>query len=174
MIRPGVSENPALCPNHKRFLAKVEKCAPDECWPWLGARTAAGGAGYGQIRHRGRLLLAHRVAWILTNGPVPTGLCVLHKCDNPACCNLAHLFLGTHAENIADMVEKGRQARGQRNGSHKLTADQVCEIRRVFIRGSQTFGAASLGHSYGVSEVNILNIIAGRTWRHLLEVSPDQ
>jgi hypothetical protein len=93
----------------ERFWAKVKK--GESCWLWAAWRLPS---GYGQIRAGERLLRAHRVAWELTNGPIPDGLCVLHNCpggDNPACVNPAHLWLGTNAENTHDMVAKGRYAR---------------------------------------------------------------
>lgn len=76
--------------------------------------------GYGRvmIRDNGGTELSHRIAWILVNGPVPPETpCVLHACDNPPCCNPAHLFLGTNDDNVADMVAKGRQAHGPTLGS---------------------------------------------------------
>ena len=81
---------------------------PEACWPWLGKQRY----GYGQIWASGRLVLAHRLVWELTLGPIQPGLCVLHRCDNPPCCNPAHLFLGTKADNVADMMAKGRHAAG--------------------------------------------------------------
>lgn len=90
-----------------RFWEKVDKSGgPDACWPWLGGQYPS---GYGKIRGSdGEYLLAHRVAWTLANGP--TELDVLHRCDNPPCCNEAHLFDGTQAENFDDMRGKGREA----------------------------------------------------------------
>lgn len=93
-----------------RFWRKVKRGPPDECWPWTGRR---GGRGYGRVGSCG----AHRLAWELTNGAIPAGLWVLHRCDNPPCVNPSHLWLGTHADNMADMRAKGRSARGDRHGS---------------------------------------------------------
>lgn len=94
-----------------RILARVDKRAgPDKCWPWVGGSL---NEGYGCIRlgsSHGRIVLAHRAAWAIANGPIPDGLFVLHHCDNPPCCNPAHLFLGTHQDNMDDMVAKGRQS----------------------------------------------------------------
>jgi hypothetical protein len=89
----------------KRFWAKVDVKDEDECWLWLGGVTYR---GYGHSRLNGRQMGAHRAAWILTFGPIPDGLLVLHKCDVPKCCNPKHLFLGTHRDNLVDAQQKGR------------------------------------------------------------------
>lgn len=91
--------------------------APSGCIEWTGYRSPA---GYGKIRVGGKGILAHRFAWELVNGPIPPGMCVCHRCDNPPCCNVAHLWLGTQADNNADMYAKGRSASGdwQRARTH--------------------------------------------------------
>ena len=152
-------------PLEQRFWEKVDKSSgADSCWLWTASTN---GHGYGVIGADGKLQKAHRVSWNLANGPVPEGLCVLHRCDTPPCVNPGHLFLGSHAENMADMNAKGREARGEANGQSKLTATQVVEIREA--SGTQTAIAAR----FGVSRRQISCIRAGKYWAHLLtEVSP--
>lgn len=82
------------------FWSRVDVRGPDECWPWMNAKTPN---GYGTVYFGGRMVGAHRVSWELTHGPIPDGLFVLHHCDNPPCCNPAHLFTGTHTDNVRDM-----------------------------------------------------------------------
>lgn len=97
---PTIIEEPA------RFWIRVDGSAGDDaCWPWLGARDPK---GYGQAGKRWR---AHRVAMFLTNGPIPPGMFVCHHCDNPPCCNPAHLFIGTVTDNMRDCAAKGRTSR---------------------------------------------------------------
>lgn len=101
-----------------RFWAKVEKGGADDCWEWQAARNED---GYGITRGGVRRSMegAHRVAWRLTYGSIPSGMQVLHRCDNRPCVNPAHLFLGTQQDNIADMCAKGRHVkRGQRTAAH--------------------------------------------------------
>lgn len=160
-----------------RFWSKVHKSDdPDACWEWTGAHHPF---GYGVIGiDSQKIATTHRVAWELAYGPIPNGLWVLHHCDNPACVRPEHLFLGTHADNMADMVAKGRwtprpeRARGERNGTHthsekvargeacswaKLTDTQVSEIRRRYAAGGIT--QRGLGREFGVSQVAIGKVV---------------
>lgn len=96
------------CTPEMRFWGKVDKSAgPEACWPWKAWRNPR--FGYGMSSYKGASIYASKVAWIYTHGEPPKGLHVLHKCDYPACCNPAHLFLGTHLENMKDMDAKGRR-----------------------------------------------------------------
>lgn len=102
-------------PIQERLWPKVDTTGGvDSCWEWLAAKKQG---GYGKIGIGGKYggwVLAHRVAWELENGQIPSGLVVCHKCDNPGCCNPSHLFLGTQPDNLADMRRKGRDCRGER------------------------------------------------------------
>lgn len=142
------------------------------CWMWQGK---PGGTGYGSFSIRGKAMGAHRASYTLLVGPIPDGLWVLHRCDVPLCVNPAHLFLGTAADNNADMDAKGRARRdttaarlagapplrGERNGEAKLTAAQVLAIRDD-PRLHRVIAA-----EYGVSKPLISHIKTRRLWRHL-------
>lgn len=142
----------------ERFWSKIEPGAPDECWSWAYCKNAH---GYGRLNVGGhRIELAHRVAYEVTFGPIPDGLCVLHRCDNRACCNPAHLFLGTPADNSADMVAKGRSPRtvGERNGRTKLTDSQITQLRGLARRGVPN---RSLATMFATPMSTIQNIVKG-------------
>ena len=137
----------------------------DGCWNWTGAKFK--GTGYGQIQVNGRPKRAHRVAWELSNGPVPAGVLVLHRCDNPSCVNPTHLFLGDHQANYDDMVSKGRRkvAAGERVGSSKMTAAEVVRARRLFETGSHTVTA--LARMFGITGVPMKALLERVTWKHV-------
>lgn len=88
----------------KRFWDKVDKSG--DCWEWAAACNSS---GYGHIKLDGAMILAHRLSWILANGPIPDNLCICHTCDNRTCVNPDHLWLGTRADNNSDMTKKGRR-----------------------------------------------------------------
>lgn len=154
---------PQKRPLRERFLAKVQKT--DGCWNWTASKTSEGYGFIGEGGRGGRCLRAHRVAYELFVGPIPEGVCVLHRCDNSACVNPSHLFLGTQADNIRDRDAKGRQARGEGIKQAKLTWPQVQEIRAQYQWRSREFGVRALGRRYGVDQAEIWNIVHGHTWR---------
>jgi len=158
-----------------RFWAKVDKNGPIVshvkglgcCWLW---KAATNSDGYGLVGVDGRTLRAHRVSWEIHNGPIPAGMCILHRCDNPACVNPAHLFLGTDADNIRDCVAKGRHVThpappGEGHRSAKLTDANVLEIRKLYAAGGVF--QRELGERFGVSRQNISYILSRKAWAHV-------
>ena len=121
-----------------RFWTYVQRGTPDECWPWRGGRFSN---GYGQFRLGARKVKAHRCSYILVIGEIQDGLRVLHRCDNPPCCNPAHLFLGTDADNARDRSMKGRSSYngnslpGEKNPAAKIKLETVVEIRATYRPG---------------------------------------
>ena len=150
----------------ERFWEKVDIRGKADCWPWTAYRSPHGYGRIGRGGKRGRIETASRLAWELRNGPIPDGLHVLHRCDNPACCNPAHLFLGTHGDNVRDMYAKGRANRpkGERHCCARFTPEQVHEVRRLYATG--LFSQRMLGARYGVSHKAIGNVVSRRTWGH--------
>ncbi|MFA5053574.1 MAG: HNH endonuclease [Parcubacteria group bacterium] len=108
--------------------------------------------------------MAHRFSYELAYGPIPKGMFVCHHCDNRACCNPAHMFLGTNADNMADMATKGRSCKGSKSGRAKLTEEQVRELKAQRAAGATQVAIAK---QYGVSRRAIREILAGRNWRHI-------
>ena len=118
----------------ERFWNKIDRREPNECWPWIGGISR--GYGHWSFWESGkcRSTTSHRKAWELANGPIPAGLFVLHRCDNPPCCNPAHLWLGTHADNMADKVAKGRQWRGGRpRVTHCKRGHEYTEATEIWV-----------------------------------------
>lgn len=146
----------------KRFWEKVDTSAgPHGCWPWTGGRKKT---GYGLFWVETGMNAAHRVAWSLKHGPVPSGKWVLHSCDNPPCCNDAHLFLGTHIVNMKDKAKKGRAPRGEHNANSKLTVEAVQKIRRLTQDG---LSRRKIAVQVGIDESTVSRIARGKTWKHL-------
>ena len=143
-----------------RFWSNVNR-ACGECWEWQASKSDT---GYGCFYDR-RAYHAHRYSWTLTNGPIPPGLLVLHRCDNRGCVNPAHLFLGSHRDNSADMVGKGRNhthdTAGEHHGAAKLTDEAVREIRTSPLTGR------ALAAKFGVSESAVSLVRRGLAWRHV-------
>jgi len=157
MARTGRPETPIQF----RLLAKLKFGSPNGCWLWGGACHPQ---GYGFIKRKdGAQLRAHRVAYELMYGPIPKGLFVCHRCDNPQCVRPSHLFLGNHAENMADMVAKCRSAqmKGSENGSAKLQESDVKTIR--FLSGKYH----EIASRFGISASMVGLIKRRERWVHL-------
>jgi len=136
----------------------------DYCWEWKAAKNQR---GYGVINDGTRIQLAHRMAWLLEHGSLPARLSVCHTCDNPGCVRPSHLFIGTRADNNADMKEKGRDRsgtnppRGESTWCVKLTEEIIREIRSSSERG------VDLAQKYGVTRATITDIRKRRSWAHI-------
>ena len=176
-------------PAAARFWEKVAKT--DGCWTWQGAGRSM---KYGRFWIGGRNELPHRVAWILTYGPIPDGLCICHSCDNPKCVRPSHLFLGTHKQNSEDMVAKGRSASGDRSpaklhpealqcgddhwsrrmpervkrgSKHNQAKLTEADVRRIREEGKQGQTLAEIASKYGVHLSSIHLILKSKTWKHI-------
>ncbi len=173
----------------RRFMSKVERRGPDDCWPW---QAGCGSGGYGSFWLEGRSITAHRVAFFIANGkwPEPFGC---HDCDNPPCCNPAHVFEGTQLENDMDRVAKGRSARGAQHGRHTKPARTARGKRagvnakpESYPRGSDVswsklsdakvremrsltgLSQNALAARYGISRGTVRDVLSGRAWRHVI------
>ena len=120
--------------------------------------------GYGSIRYKYEYIKSHRAIWAHHHGKIPDGLIIRHKCDNSICCNIDHLRLGTHKDNSKDMTDRNRQAKGSKNGSSKLTEQDIEPIRLLISNGHTL---KSIGDRYGVSHSTIWLLKAGKMWMHI-------
>lgn len=172
----GLTAHHATTP--ETFWDKVDKSGGvDACWPWTGGCNRD---GYGVTRWTERRKAhTHRIAYELTHGQITPGLEILHRCDNPPCCNPAHLFEGTQAENVTDMMQKGRGnkshgddhwtrkypqhvKRGEASPVAKLTWEQVREIRARYI--PNVVSSTQLGREYGTTHRSVLLIVHNKIW----------
>lgn len=140
-----------------RFWKKVVKLSVGRCWVWTGAKSEH---GYGRFRFKRKTWVAPRLAWIISNGPVPTGKLVLHKCDNPACVNPNHLFIGTQTDNMRDAIKKGRWTPEHK---WKLTQAKVTRIRKLYQTTDIT--QQQLADMNNVGSGAIHSVISRKTWR---------
>jgi hypothetical protein len=153
-----------LRPLAARFSERYVVNSATGCWEWTGGHS---GFGHGTLARGGlgsagkTKVPAHRVSYELYCGSVPDGLCVLHKCDVPRCVNPDHLFLGTKADNSADMVSKGRSTRGVAHPGAKLTVDAVRAIRQSALT------LRELASAYNVSQEAVRMVRLGLSWTHV-------
>lgn len=151
---------------HDLFWTKVDKKGPQECWEWLGNRDVE---GYGRLGIDGKTHKAHRLSWVLKNGPIPEGMCICHHCDNPPCVNPVHLFMETVGDNNRDAARKGRSkgkvSRGEEHVRAKLTMENVREIRWLYAAGG--VAQRELGIKFGVGPGQISRIVNRKNWTWL-------
>lgn len=148
----------------ERFLLYVN--IPEnlnDCWEWVGGKSSN---GYGAFNINRKMCCAHRVSYALFVDRIPDDMDVCHKCDNRACVNPAHFFLGTNQDNMNDKVKKNRQShhtknRGENHWSHKLTEQEIYQIREM---SKQGYTQQEIANVFGVSQSNIYNIQTGRKW----------
>ena len=170
----------------RRYWSRVRVNGDTGCWEWAGHLATT---GYGRLTVHYRGMLTHRAAYVLAHGPIPNDLWVLHHCDNPACVNPDHLFLGTNQDNVDDRQRKGRghtgyvspdrRARGERHWSRthpelirkggavhnaRLTEQNVQDIRKRHATGDVAL--SELARQYGVTKQAIWNVVKRRNWKH--------
>ncbi len=156
-----------------RFWAKVDKCGPvpahvpklGPCWLWTACRNAR---GYGSFGFQGGTRLAHRLSWEIHTGRELIGadVCVLHKCDNPACVRPEHLFIGSQEDNIRDRDAKGR-ARGGMGERHALARLNDELVRLIRARNTSGESGYAIGRALGIPNTTVKNVLCGRTWKHV-------
>ena len=145
-----------------RHLASIDKLS-NGCWEWNKSRTKF---GYGKfVVGHARWENAHHITYEIYKGTVPSGMLVRHTCDNPPCCNPAHLILGTIADNSKDMVERGRSNTGTKHHAATLTDAQVLEIRAKWETGNYT--QVALGKEYSISNKQVSKIVKRQRWGHI-------
>lgn len=160
-------------PFEVRLWRNIDVAGPDDCWNWKANKR-------GQIRRGGRDTkpeLAYRIVYELEHGPIPDGVFVCHRCDNGRCCNPRHLFLGTQAVNVADMVRKKRNSRGAAHTGWQpvgenhpravLSEDDVLYIRRVYKPRHREFGQCALARKFKVHQKTIFDALHGNRWNHV-------
>ena len=146
-----------------RFWQKVRIGWPNDCWLWQAGTDAD---GYGKFGVAGRTIRAHRYALLAAHDMMDDPRQVLHSCDVPACCNPAHMRLGTHGDNMADRGRRGRTARlkGSDNGQAKLTENQAQQIKRLL---AAKVKQREIAAAFGISQPSVSQINTGRYWGHV-------
>ena len=144
--------------DRKRFLNKINVKDSNGCRNWT---AAVNNKGYGRFKLDGRFPLAHRIAWELVNGPIPYGKLVLHKCDNPRCCNTDHLYIGTYSDNNSDRAKRNNCSQG--GGRSDIPASSILKIRNLHKdkfpnRDRHEISAKEVGRRFNISTSTVLRI----------------
>jgi len=149
------------------FWSRVNKNAPNGCWEWTGYRQKFGHGSLARVTpgQKPRYILAHRYAWELLVGPIPSGACLLHHCDNPPCVNPGHCYVGDRIDNAADSYRRRRHTWGERNSSAILTSADVLEIRSNPPKPRARGAVKALAAKYGVSPLAINAVLSRRSWK---------
>ncbi|MEG5043460.1 HNH endonuclease [Microcoleus sp. B4-C1] len=152
-----------LCRRNLPIQEKIQQhiISKEDCW----ITDLSSPKGYPRIGHNQKMRKVSRVMFELHYGEIPEGMYVCHKCDNRACVNPEHLFLGTHQDNMADMVKKNRQAKGSNQGSSKLTEKQVAEIKFLLAEGKLM--QKEIAQKFGIRPSYVSAIKCGKKWKHL-------
>lgn len=171
--------------NAENFWMRVRIDSPTNCWEWIGSKYKRG-YGHFTVKTNGKThnFYAHRLAVELFPGREGTtvGKVVMHKCDNPSCCNPFHLSVGTQKENMEDMISKGRSSRGKKReqgnfakgetvASSKLTEETVKQIRSEYLHGiaghKSNTSLTGLATKYGIAFQTVSKIVNRQSWRHI-------
>jgi hypothetical protein len=146
------------------FWQHVSDYGNNSCWNWKHRKNSR---GYGTLKILSKSVLAHRYAWEITNGEIKNGFCVCHKCDNTACCNPSHMFLGSRADNNADKMTKGRHRahKGVEHYKARISEEEVIKIRHSFRIDKTPYRV--IAKEWGIPSATIYSIVSGRTWKHL-------
>ena len=153
----------------QRFCLRFDPDTKESCWEWTAGKSPS---GYGYIWNGCTFLRAHRVSCEIFVGLIPDGLIVRHKCDNPGCVNPYHLEIGTQADNMRDMMTRGRQAKGSENGRAKLGEPEVALIKEFLTRHPPVSGPNGgqcnfLARWFGVSRQTVSHVHTQRRWTHI-------
>ena len=176
--KPGTTNKhkaiPPLSPGDlRRYWDKVKKGSKDECWPWIPSLKNNQHGRIGMDGRSGQNFLAHRIGYFIGTGVDPIKGKLRHTCDYPPCQNPRHLIIGTQAQNVADTITRGRkrQVAGQSHPRAKLTANQVSEIQRRYVKGRQTnknrhLGSFALAKEFGISVNQVITLARGDQWKN--------